>query len=210
MLQRTWIMGLLGAGLVAVAVNAPARAGLIPGTVTVQSESGAWRWTYSVAMPKDMKLQAGDYFTVYDFKGFTGDAGVTSPFPDDSYKANWTVSTSNLGKTPDRLSPDDDPNVTNLTWTYTGPDLVNPTGGSIGNFFAVSTFDKTASGSFTGTTHITDVNAPNYTDNNVTSTLVPTGTDVPPGVPEPTTLALLGIGLPLVGGARVLRRRRAA
>jgi hypothetical protein len=210
MLQRTWIMGLLGAGLVALAVNGPARAGLVPVSVTVQpQQSGNFRWTYAVNLPSGMTLQSGDYFTIYDFKGFVeGSGGVLSPYPDESAAANWTFSTSKSGPTPNLLNPLDDPNIDNLTWKYTGPTLVTPlvdnNSGFLGNFIATSLFGETTTGTFTGTN-------PRNTgerDNNITDTLVPTG-EAPPGVPEPTTLALLGIGLPLVGGARVFRRRRA-
>ena len=40
-------------------------------------------------------------------------------------------------------------------------------------------------------------------DTNITETVVPVPV-APPGVPEPTTLALAGLGLPLVGAARLL------
>ena len=44
-------------------------AGIIPASVTVTPEAGNFRWQYSIVLPTDMKLQAGDYFTIYDFAG---------------------------------------------------------------------------------------------------------------------------------------------
>jgi hypothetical protein len=47
-------------------------------------------------------------------------------------------------------------------------------------------------------------------DSNITETYTPTNetiTPPPPGVPEPATLALAGLGLPIIGAARWYRRR---
>jgi hypothetical protein len=206
MIRRTWTARLFAAALAAVVVAAPVRAGLLPVSVSVQPEAGNFRWTYSVVLPTDMKLQAGDYFTIYDFGGYvSGSGGVSSPFPDDSAASLWTLSTNNVGPTPNRLNPQDDPNAINLTWTYNGPEI--PAGKvTLGNFFATSTFQESQASFFTATNPRA---AGGEIDNNITETITPLGsnTPAPPGVPEPATLALAGLGLPLVGAARWYRRK---
>ena len=108
MIRRTWIARMLlvaAATGVAIAMSAgSANAGLLPVAVTVQPEANNFRWTYSVVLPTDMKLQAGNYFTVYDFAGYqAGSATVTSAAPDPSFSQYWSVTTSPLGPTPNRV-----------------------------------------------------------------------------------------------------------
>lgn len=207
MIRRNWIARLFAAALIAAGVSAEAQAGLLPVSVSVQPEAGNFRWTYSVVLPTDMKLQSGSYFTIYDFGGYVaGSANLSSPFPDNSALANWTLSTSNVGPTPNRLNPQDDPNTTNLTWTYNGPTL-GPGQLTLGNFSAASLYQGSQSSFFTGT----NPRSTGEIDSNITETISPMGQNPPPppGVPEPTTLALAGLGLPFVGVARWLRRKKA-
>jgi len=205
MIRKNRIASLFTAALVAAVVATPAQAGLLPVSVSVQPEAGNFRWTYSVVLPTDMKLQSGSFFTIYDFGGYVpGSGGVSSPFPDNSAAAFWNLTTSNVGPTPDRLNPQDNPDITNLTWTYTGPVL--PSGQlTLGNFTATSLFQGTTSSFFTATNPRAVGGA---IDSNITETLTPTGmvTPPPPGVPEPATLALAGLGLPFIGAARWFRR----
>ena len=56
MIRRNWIARVFAAALVATAVAAPARAGLLPVSVSIQPEAGNFRWTYAVVLPTDMKL----------------------------------------------------------------------------------------------------------------------------------------------------------
>ena len=131
---------------------------------------------------------------------------MTSPFPPDAAPF-WSVSVGNVGPTPAMLNPEDDPNLENITWTYTGPTI--NTGGkeTLGNFSATSMFEGSQLSFFTGTNPRA---SDGVIDSNITETLTPVGQVVPPpsGVPEPATLALAGLGLPFVGVARWVRRKK--
>jgi hypothetical protein len=171
-----------------------AEAGLLPVGVTPLPESGNFRWTYAIVLPTDVSIKSGDYFTIYDFAGYLP-GGESAP-------ANWAFSSSNSGLTPAGVLPNDDPSLPNLTWKYTGPTQTGQVG--LGNFWAVSQYGTGTEDSFTALSHNAAYGIP---DSNVTTTTVPVMVPVPPGVPEPGTLALAGLGLPLVA---LFRRRKAA
>jgi len=203
-MKRT--LGLAAGLLLAAFGSQPAAAGLLPVSVTTTPEAGNYRWTYAIVLPTDMKLQSGNFFTVYDFNGYVA-GSAEAP-------AGWALSVSKLGPTPDRLNPQDDPALDNLTWKYTGSTIESGQIG-LGNFWALSKYNDQANSFLTATTLRT---SDGKSDNNITSTIVPVGativpppppnpTPTPPGVPEPTTLVLAGLGLPLVGLARRLRRK---
>jgi hypothetical protein len=196
MIRGTWMTRLFVAAVAAVASATSASAGLLPVSVTVTPDSGNYRWTYAIVLPTDMQLQRGNYFTVYDFNGYV--AG-NEKAPD-----GWTLSVQNTGPTPNQLRPNDDTSITNLTWTYNGPTI--PSGQiGLGNFWAFSQFGTSVSNSFTSITGRTSDGQP---DSNITETSVPTGTSTTPTTtPEPTTLLLAGLGLPLIGVTRMVRRR---
>ena len=182
------MVAVVGFALAAV----PARAGLLPVSTTVTPDAGNFRWTYSIVLPTDVQIRSGDFFTIYDFNGFVSGS--------ESGPANWTFSTAPTGITPADVLPVDDPSVPNLTWKYTGPDVSGQLG--LGNFWAISPYSDGTAADFTARSH-----NPVYgtNDSNITSTTVPVQVPVPPGVPEPATLALAGVGLPLVA---LLRRRK--
>lgn len=196
-MTRSFFLAALIAGGFAAAGPAPAaKAGLLPLSWSVTPEAGNYRWTYAIVLPTDMMIRPGDYFTIYDFGGLV--PGTQSQPPD------WSFMQTKLGPVPPGVTPTDDPTIDNLTWTYNGPEISSGQIG-LGNFWAVSTFSDSTEAYFTARTHRT---SDGKLDTNITTTTVPVprGPDVPPAVPEPTTLVLVGLGLPLLGLARFARR----
>lgn len=183
------------ATVAALGAASRAEAGLIPVSVSVLPDAGNWRWTYGVVVTTDVAVQPGDFFTIYDFGGLVS-GSIVAP-------VDWLISTSPVGPTPSGTSPTDGPE-TNLTFTYSGgASIVGSVG--LGNFWAISIYSDGTTSDFTSVTHR---QVDGRAEANITSTDVPVPGQVHES-PEPATLALFGLGLPLTGFVSWLRRRRA-
>ena len=182
-----------------------ARAGLIPNKISIDPDGGNFRWTYNVVVTSDLYVAKGDFFTIYDFAGAV-DGQTTMP-------AGWTVTQQNTTVIPAKyghVDANDNPNIPNYTFTYTGTTPIFGSAG-LGDFSFLSSSGAKADSVFTSVNHRQDntVNAPDPQEFTLTPTSVPVGAGTPPpSAPEPATIALALAGLPLAGLAA--RRRRHA
>jgi hypothetical protein len=146
---------------------------------TVYTSNTGGVYDYSVSYSSIggiLQLQAGNFFTIYDFRGYIPGSETTL--------ANWSFSSANLGVTPVSITPPngDDPAIPNLTWTYTGPTIT--TDQAIGTFSAQSYFTTLGISSVAEQ----DYNANLFTTNQTaTSILAP--------LPEPSERLLILGGL---------------
>lgn len=174
------------AAIIMACLSGTAQAGLLPVAATVQTDGNNHRYTYGVVLTSDSTLRTGDFFTVYDFSGFIEGSNVQPE--------GFTFSSSATGSTPSGVVPTDTA-TQNLTWTYTGTETLTGQIG-LGNFSAISTNAASdSSTAFAATTHRSD----GQVDSNITETTAPSEVGPAAGVPEPASLALVGIGLPLAG-----------
>jgi PEP-CTERM motif-containing protein len=202
--MRRWITAAALATTAVLIAPTPSSAGLIPVQVSVMPEGGMYRFTYAIVLPTDSVLRPGDYFTIYDFDGFVSGTNMASGSP---YSADWGFSADLIGPTPAGVMPVDNPAISNLSWTYTGPEINIDASIGLGNFWALSLYPDTTDSWFTASTGTTA----GETDNNITPTIVPVPKapgPPPPAVPEPATFALAGLGLPFIGLARWFRKKR--
>jgi PEP-CTERM motif len=190
--------------LAAFAAAPRAEAGMIPVNVSITPDGDNFRWTYAVVVTTDVAVHPGDFFTIYDFGALVGVVGGDAIAPGTIVSPiDWNVGMALLGPTPAGTNPSDDPAITNLTFTYAGASDINGQQG-LGNFSAISEFGTPTSSDFTSITHR---QVDGRSEANITTTDVPVPR-ITNDSPEPATLALIGLGLPLAGLVNVIRRRR--
>ncbi|HEV3167629.1 MAG TPA: PEP-CTERM sorting domain-containing protein [Isosphaeraceae bacterium] len=199
--RRSAFLGLAVATLGLLALgSSQARATIIPNLDSViNNNNGTFTYNYHADLAADQRVDpAGtksDFLTIYDFAGLvSGSAHVN--------QAGWTVSVQNIGITPPSTLPTDDPTIPNITITHsdtvgtiTGPQ--NPlitfsaisSAGPVG-IIAFAAQATRSTGPLVGTKiqNVGVVNGPGF-------------------VPEPASLALLGIGVPFA--LTLLRRKKA-
>lgn len=185
-------VGALSLGLIASCASAA----IIPVPFNITQEGPDYRWSYTASIGDNLRVQNGDFFTIYDFGSLAG--GVQMP-------TNWTFASADLGANPIFVAAADDPAIPNLTFRYTGlTPLVGPE--DLGTFSVLSLSNLTTTADFAAqATHDGGTQDGKFVSNHGTIT-VPLGLpDVETGIPEPGSAALL-----IIGGTILIQRRRSA
>ncbi|HEY1685341.1 MAG TPA: hypothetical protein VGG19_11300 [Tepidisphaeraceae bacterium] len=105
---------LLSASL-ALSLASLAQAAIAPVYVSAVQDGTDFRWTYTASIASGVRIEPGDFFTIYDFGGLDG--GNEQP-------ASWAYSTADTGNTPPFLTPTDDSTIPNITFTYDGASAI--------------------------------------------------------------------------------------
>jgi hypothetical protein len=200
---------LLATGAV-LCLSGAAHASITPTLVSINPDGSDFMFTYNVTLSGDQGVTDGSQLVIFDFAGFVP-GSIVSPSSlitvSTPMTANFNVAAGGV-----QLNPmfNDDPNIPDLVFTYTGPDF-DTTGGP----FAPTTVSFTVVSTLGGMT--TDGFSSRAISNSGMGT---TGTDsfnngavgvaaaVAAGAPEPASWALLIMGFGGVGSLIRGRRRR--
>ena len=173
-------------------VSLTARADIIPTLSSVTGSSPNFTWNYSANVTINQTINTGDFFTIYDF-------GSIAP-GSNTQQAGWTFSQALVGPTAALTSPTDNPNILNLTWTYSGTAPITGSA-ALGIFSVITSTDQLKTGQFTAQATRNSGASAGTKISNIGDVSVP--------VPEPSAL------LPIIGGGAVavfsglLRRQNA-
>ncbi len=94
-----------------IAVAVDPHGDIIPTLDSTRAEGDDFRWNHTVNVTADQAVEPGDYFTIHDFGNLIPGLNVQP--------AGWSFTSLLVGTTLGTVPPTADPNVFNLTWTYT-------------------------------------------------------------------------------------------
>ena len=187
-MKKAIVLGLVAFGTSMVV----AYGDIIPTLSNITGSAPNFSWNYSANVTVDETVNHNDFFTIYDFSSIMP-TSTTQP-------AGWTFSTALVGPTPGLVSPTDNPNLWNLTWTYTGNNAI-PGAAALGIFSAITSTNQLKPGQFTAEATRSGDPAGTKIDN-IGQVSVP--------VPESTSLLpLIGVVAVALFAAPRLRRQRA-
>jgi len=194
----------LAAAAAFATLGAAAHAAVIPTLTGVTPNGTDYTFTYEGTLSGDAGLTTGSKLVIFDFAGYVANS-IFSPYA--NVLATTELTTTGLTTVPGTV---DDPTLSNLVFTYNGPDFQTSSGPfapvNFSGLSARSIFNGLAADTFAA---VTVKNNPNGLPGGTGTPIYDQGFVTVPGpVPEAGTWALMIIGF---GGAgAMLRRARSA
>jgi hypothetical protein len=206
-LKSLWRIGLVLAAVLVLMNAGQARADIILNLASVMPMGSDFQYSYSVQLTDNTGLHAAggsdntsNFFTLFDVQGLvSGSVSVGGALAGSS-----TTSVQNSGLIPAGTAPlpPDNPNLPNITVVWTGSDVNGPFAMGTLTFLSANGLGS-ALLAFAGASQKLE-SFPNLVGNNIGQVAGP-GPSVSP-IPEPGTLMLLAMGLPVLGGLYYRRR----
>jgi hypothetical protein len=180
------------ASLATLSLAAASNAAIIPVYQSTTADGSDFRWSYTASVGSGIRVQTGDYFTIYDFGGLDG--GAIAP-------AGWTFSTAVTGPVPILLAPADDSTIPNVTFMYTGASIIGPA--SLGTFSVDSIGNQSVTTAWASDSTRNGGTQDGNFASDLGSVLAPSDISNP-NIPEPA-VGILALGL--IGSGSIRRRR---
>jgi PEP-CTERM motif len=216
-------LGLVLAGALLLITPGQAQADIILTVVNAGTPSGSnFLYTYDVMLTPGSTVHAAgggtnsgiagipsqNFFTLYDIPGFVAGSVVYGGALAAAGNSSFSTQNTGITASTEIPKPPDDPNVVNITTYWIGPDVAASGMMAIDlgtlSFLSTNPLGPTAMMlAFTGASQKVE-NFPALVANNTGQVAGP-GPAVSP-IPEPGTLALLAVGLPVLGGFYYRRR----
>jgi hypothetical protein len=188
---------------VSLALSTAASASVIPVLESVTPDGADWTFSYSGTLAGDQGLMDGSELVIFDFKGY-----VPGSISAGIYASDVATSVELTTPLPTLPGITDDPTIPNLVFTWIGAPF-NTSGGPFSDItFAGLTADSTLGGvGLDGFSALAVVNNGAATGNlafNTGTVGVPAA-----GIPEPSSWALMMLGVGLLGVSLRTRQRLA-